>query len=197
MTNRFTSPALAAMTDKQQGLYKLFATGKRAQPGSPFSLVDPDGRLQGPPAAWVLVPGIGHALERLGGAMRYELTLEPRAREIAILLVGHHHQSPFELHAHTRAGKAAGLTDDDLAALADGRPPELRTEQERVVHAAAGQLLRAGTLDEAQYAAAVAVLGPAQLFELVTLIGYYNMLAVQLSVFNLLPPGHGQDDTGA
>jgi 4-carboxymuconolactone decarboxylase len=190
MTNRFTSPAPAEMTPPQQGLYKLFATGKRAQPGNPFSLVDADGRLQGPPAAWVLVPPVGHALEQLGGAMRYELTLEPRAREIAILMVGHRHQSPFELHAHTRAGAAAGLTPADLDALAAGQPPELATELERAVYAAAGHLLAAGTLDEAQYAAAVAVLGTSQLFELVTLVGYYNMLAVQLSVFALLPPGH-------
>jgi 4-carboxymuconolactone decarboxylase len=188
MTKRFTSPAPAEMTERQQALYKLFATGKRAQPGNPFSLVDSDGRLQGPPAAWVLVPPVGHALEQLGGAMRYELSLEPRAREIAILMVGHHHQSPFELHAHTRAGAAAGLTDGDLAALAAGQPPALATGQERAVHTATGHLLAAGTLDEAQYAAAVTVLGTGQLFELVTLVGYYNMLAMQLSVFSLLPP---------
>jgi 4-carboxymuconolactone decarboxylase len=188
MTKRFTSPAPAELTDQQQALYKLFATGKRAQPGSAFSLVDSDGRLQGPPAAWVLVPPVGHALEQLGGAMRYELTLEPRAREIAILMTGHQHRSPFELHAHTRAGAAAGLTPGDLAALAAGQPPGLSTGEERAVYAATRHILDAGTLDEAQYADAVAALGTGPLFELVTMIGYYGMLAVQLSVFALLPP---------
>ena len=189
MTARFTSPGPDEMSPEQQDLYRLFATGRRAQPGSAFSLVDEVGRLQGPPAAWVLVPPVGHALEQLGGAMRYELTLPARAREIAVLLVAHHHKSPFELHAHTRAGAAAGLSPEDLDALAAGQPPALTTEAERVTYAATRRILATGTLDEHEYALAVRELGTGQLFELVTLIGYYAMLAVQLSVFGLLPPG--------
>ncbi len=189
MTGRFTSPAPDEMSAEQQALYRLFATGRRAQPGSAFSLVDEAGRLQGPPAAWVLVPPVGHALEQLGGAMRYELTLPARAREIAILLVAHHHKSPFELHAHTRAGAAAGLSPEDLDALAAGQPPALTTEAERVTYAVTRRILAAGTLDDDEYALAVRELGTGGLFELSTLIGYYAMLAVQLSVFGLLPPG--------
>ena len=193
MTGRFTSPAPDEMSQQQQALYRLFATGRRAQPGSAFSLVDEAGRLQGPPAAWVLVPPVGHALEQLGGAMRYELTLPARAREIAILLVAHHHESPFELHAHTRAGAAAGLSQEDLDALAAGQPPALTTEAERVTYTVTGRILADGTLDDDQYALAVKELGTGGLFELVTLIGYYAMLAVQLSVFALLPPGKPGD----
>jgi 4-carboxymuconolactone decarboxylase len=189
MTGRFTSPAPDEMTEEQQAFYKLFAMGRRAQPGSPFSLVDESGRLQGPPAAWVLVPPVGRPLEQLGGAMRYELTLPARAREIAILMVGHHHQSSFELHAHTRAGAAAGLSAEDLDALAAGQPPALTTEEERVTYAVTRGILTAGTIDADEFARAAGVLGTGRLFELTTLIGYYTMLAIQLSVFGLLPPG--------
>ena len=195
MTKRFTSPAPAEMTEEQQALYKLFATGRRAQPGSPFSLIDESGRLQGPPAAWVLAPPLGRALEQLGGAARYERTLPARASEIAILLVGHHHQSPFELHAHTRAGAAAGLSQADLDALAAGQPPALTTEPERATYAVTRQILATGTLDDGAYTSAVSVLGAEGLFELTTLIGWYTMLAFQLSVFGLLPPG--EPDPGA
>jgi len=177
------------MTEEQRALYKLFATGRRAQPGSAFSLVDEDGRLQGPPAAWVLAPPVGRALEQLGGVVRYELSLPARASEIAILLVAHHRRSPFELYAHTRAGAAAGLSPDDLDALAAGQPPVLTTETERAVYAATARILAAGTLDGEQYAQAVSVLGTGGLLELTTLIGWYTMIAVQLGVFGLLPPG--------
>jgi 4-carboxymuconolactone decarboxylase len=189
MTGRFTSPAPGEMSEEQRALYRLFATGRRAQPGSAFSLIDESGRLQGPPAAWVLVPPFGRALEQLSGAVRYELTLPARANEIAILLVAHHHRSPFELHAHTRAGKAAGLSEEDLGALAAGQPPALTTETERVVYAVTQRLLATGTLDDEEYAQAVAVLGTGGLLELTTIIGWYNMLAIQLSVFGLVPPG--------
>jgi alkylhydroperoxidase family enzyme len=189
MTGRFTSPAPGEMTEEQQALYKLFASGRRAQPGSAFSLVDETGRLTGPPAAWVLVPSFGRALEQLGGAVRYERTLPARASEIAILLVGHHHRSPFEVHAHTRAGAAAGLSQADLDALAAGQPPALTTEEERVIYAVTRQILADGTVNDAEYARAASVLGTAGLFELTTLIGWYTMLAFQLSVFSVLPPG--------
>jgi alkylhydroperoxidase family enzyme len=193
MTKRFTSPAPDEMTEEQLALYKLFATGRRAAPGSPFSLVDESGRLQGPPAAWVLAPPFGRALEQLGGAVRYERTLPERASEIAILLVGHHHRSPFELHAHTRAGAAAGLSPEDLGALAGGQPPALTTAVEQAVYAVTRRILAAGTLDDDEYAQAVSVLGTRRLFELSTLIGWYSMVAVQLSVFGLLPPGEPGD----
>lgn len=188
MTKRFTSPAPDEMTEEQLALYKLFATGKRAQPGTPFSLVDETGRLQGPPAAWVLAPPFGRALEQLGGAVRYERTLSARANEIAILLVAHHHRSPFELHAHTLAGAAAGLSAEDLDALAAGQPPALTTDEERTVYAVTRRLLAVSTLDDDEYAQAVSVLGTGGLLELTTIIGWYAMLAIQLSVFGLLPP---------
>jgi 4-carboxymuconolactone decarboxylase len=189
MTARFTSPVPGEMTEGQLAIYKLFATGRRAQPGNPFSLVDASGRLQGPPAAWVLAPPLGRALEQLGGAVRYELSLPARASEIAILLVAHHHASPFELYAHTRAGAAAGLSPEDLRALAAGQPPALSTDEERITYAVTRAILAAGTLDDEEYAAAVSVLGAAGLFELATLIGWYSMVAVQLAVFGLRPPG--------
>jgi 4-carboxymuconolactone decarboxylase len=50
-------------------------------------------------------------------------------------------------------------------------------------------LVRAGDLDDAQYAGAVAQLGEAGVFELTTLVGYYATLALQLRVFRVgLPP---------
>ena len=193
MTARFTSPAPEEMTEEQQAIYRMFATGRRAQPGSAFSLVDETGRLTGPPAAWVLAPPLGRALEQLGGAVRYERTLPARASEIAILLVAHHHRSPFELHAHTRAGAAAGLSREDLDALAAGQPPALTTETERAIYAVTRRVLAAGALDDDEYAQAVSVLGTGGLFELTTLIGWYSMLAIQLSVFGLVPPGDPGD----
>ncbi len=49
-------------------------------------------------------------------------------------------------------------------------------------------MLRAGDLDDEAYAAGVAGLGEAGLFELVTLVGYYRLAALQLRVFRIDPP---------
>jgi 4-carboxymuconolactone decarboxylase len=178
----------ADMTDEQRSLYEWYATGPRAAPDNPFTLVTEDGRLQGPPAVWILSPAFGQALQKIGGAVRFGSSLPWRAQEIAILLVGHHHDSAFELYAHRRAGAAAGLTDADLAALADGKEPTSPSEIESCCFRTTRRILEHGTLDDESYASAAATLGAAGLFELVTVVGYYNMVAWQLAVFDVRPP---------
>jgi 4-carboxymuconolactone decarboxylase len=182
---------LADMTAQQREFYDKYATGVRAGPGSTFPLVDTDGYLIGPPAVWVLSQPLGLALERFGYAIRYELSLSRRAQEIAILMVAQHRQSEFERFAHAQAGLAAGLTEDDLAALAAAKPPGLDTEEERAVFETTRRILDTGQLDERAYQAAADVLTAPRLFELVTLLGYYLMLATQLSVFDIQPPSAG------
>jgi len=177
----------AAMTDDQRSLYEQFASGRRAAPDSPFSLVGPDGRLQGPPAVWMLSPRFGLALQHVGGAVRFGSQLPARACEIAILLVAHHQHSPFELYAHRLAGAAAGLSEADLAALADGSLPSSASDVEAAVFRTTRALLATGTLTEEEFAGAVAVLGEGGLFELVTIAGWYTMVAWQLAVFDVRP----------
>jgi 4-carboxymuconolactone decarboxylase len=180
---------LTDMTAQQREFYDKYATGVRAAAGSTFPLVDAEGHLMGPPAVWVLSQPLGLALERFGYAIRYELSLSRRAQEIAILMVAQHRQSEFERFAHAQAGLRAGLTEADLAALAAGKPPDLAGDEERSVYEATRRILDTGSLDDTAYQAAADVLTAPRLFELVTLIGYYLMLASQLSVFGIQPPG--------
>jgi 4-carboxymuconolactone decarboxylase len=191
VTARVPHLELADMTAQQREFYDKYATGVRAGPGTTFPLVDSEGHLLGPPAVWVLSQPLGLALERFGYAIRYELTLSRRAQEMAILMVAQHRQSEFERFAHAQAGLKAGLTEEDLAALAAGHAPTLRTGEEQVVYQATRRILDSGTLTAAEYEDYGATLPVPQLFELVTLIGYYLMLATQLSVFDIQPPTAG------
>jgi alkylhydroperoxidase family enzyme len=176
------------MTPEQVEVYGRFTGGKRAAPGASFSLLHPDGGLIGPPNAWLLSPPLARVFERVGWTMRYDLELSDRACEIAILLVAFHRDSPFELYAHRRAGRAAGLTDAEIEGLATRTPPAFHSDEERQVFATTQAILDRRTLDDEEYAAAVAVLGKRGLFELVALVGYYDQVATQLAVFGVLPP---------
>jgi len=176
-------------TPEKAEIYAKFTSGKRAAPGSPFSLVHPDGGLIGPPSTWLLSPPLARVFEQAGGAMRFELQLSDRAREIALLLHAFHRDCAFEIHAHRRAGRAAGLTDDEIEGLATRTAPDFRSEEERSVFETTIALLDRRTLDDAEYAAAVDVLGERTLFELVSLVGYYDMVATQMSVFRVEVPG--------
>jgi 4-carboxymuconolactone decarboxylase len=188
VTARVPHLELADMTAQQREFYDKYATGVRARPEAAFPLVDSGGHLMGPPAVWVLSQPLGLALERFGYAIRYELTLSRRSQEMAILMVAEHRHSEFERFAHAQAALRAGLSQADLAALAAGEAPVLRTDEERCVYEATRRILDSGTLTATEYEEYAATLRVPQLFELVTLIGYYLMLATQLSVFDIQPP---------
>jgi 4-carboxymuconolactone decarboxylase len=181
---RFEPSALDAA---QRSLYDAIAGGRRAHGPQLFRLADADGRLEGPFNAFLLQPRLGSALQALGASVRYDTRLDDRCREIAILVVAVHWRSDFEWYAHEAVGRAAGLDDAELAALREGRHAEL-AGRESVVARTAAALVARGDLDDAEYREAVDCIGPAGLFELLTLVGYYATLALQLRVFRVPAP---------
>ena len=189
MTSGARIPKLApsALDAEQRSLYDAIAGGRRAQGPQLFRLADADGRLEGPFNAFLLQPRLGSALQALGASVRYDTGLDDRCREIAILVVAAHWRSDFEWYAHEAVGRAAGLGDAVLAALHEGRHAEL-AGRESVVARTAAALVTRGDLDDAEYGEAVGHLGPAGLFELLTLVGYYATLALQLRVFRVPAP---------
>ena len=198
MTSGARLPKLepSALDAEQRSLYDAIAGGRRAQGPQLFRLADADGRLEGPFNAFLLQPRLGSALQALGASVRYDTGLDDRCREIAILIVAAHWRSDFEWHAHEAVGRAAGLGDAELAALREGRHAEL-AGRESVVARTAAALVTRGDLDDAEYGEAVGHLGPAGLFELLTLIGYYATLALQLRVFRVPAPGSPAADSPA
>jgi 4-carboxymuconolactone decarboxylase len=172
----------------QQHLYATMTGGPRGGSNQPFRLVDDTGALTGPFNAMLQQPAVGEALQALGAALRYQGRLPDRARELAILIVAAHWQCEFEQFAHEAAGRRAGLSDADLAAIRAGQEPDLADPAERALVRAAWTLARTGDLTDEQYTAAEAELGAAGLFELTTLAGYYATLALQLRVFRVGVP---------
>ncbi|MGO2111081.1 MAG: carboxymuconolactone decarboxylase family protein [Pseudoclavibacter sp.] len=179
------------MTDEQREIYGKFTGGKRTSSTSAFSLVHPEGGLIGPPNAWLLSPPLARIYEQAGGAMRFALTLTDRCREMALLLHAFHRDSEFELYAHRLAGRAAGLSDDEIEGLASRSEPAFETDAERATFDVTIALLDRQTLDDDEYSSAVEVLGTRALFELVALVGYYDMIATQLAVFGVRAPVPG------
>lgn len=173
---------------ERRALYDRILAGPRS--GSPaFPLVDDRGGLQGPLNAWLLNTELGAAFDVVGAAIRFGLTLPPRARELVIFAVAHYYRCPFELYAHRRIGAAAGLSEQEIEQLARGEKPALESEPERVALETAKSLLATGDLADDEYARAVASFGEDGLFEILSLVGWYTLLALQLNVFRVPPAG--------
>jgi 4-carboxymuconolactone decarboxylase len=181
-----------ALDDEQRALYHDVLNGPRSQGPQSFALCDAEGRLEGPFNAMLLSPRLGDALQAVGARVRYSAQLGDRARELAILAVGYAWRSDFEIYAHERVARAAGLTDAELAAVRDGRHDELADPGERLVATLAHALATRSDLTEDEYLAGRAALGDRGLFELTTLVGYYATLALQLRVFRVPAPA-GED----
>jgi alkylhydroperoxidase family enzyme len=184
---RIPKLAPSSLDGEQRSLYDAIAGGRRAQGPQLFRLTDSEGCLEGPFNAFLLQPRLGSALQALGSSVRYDTGLDDRCREIAILVVAAHWRSDFEWYAHEAVGRSAGLGDAELAAIRDGRHDAL-TGREAVVARTVAALVDRADLDEAEYREAVGQVGVEGLFELLTLVGYYATLALQLRVFRVPAP---------
>jgi len=177
----------SSLDDEQRSLYQAIAGGRRAQGPQLFRLADSEGCLEGPFNAFLLQPRLGSALQALGSSVRYDTGLDDRCREIAILVVAAHWRSGFEWYAHEAVGRSVGLGDLEMAAVRTGHHAAL-AGREAVVARTVAALVARGDLDDAEYREAVGQVGAAGLFELLTLVGYYATLALQLRVFRVPAP---------
>lgn len=189
-TPRIPKLAPEELTPAQREVYDAIAGGPRAQGPQLFRLTDDRGGLEGPFNAFLLQPGLGLALQELGAAVRYRTSLSDREREIAILVVATVQDSAFERHAHEALGRHLGLSDAEVEALRGDAAAlgDTFTGTELVVAETTHALSSRGDLDDAEHAAAQEALGDQGLFELLTLVGYYGTLALQLRVFRVGAP---------
>lgn len=189
---RFQAPLPTELDPAQRAVHDAIAGGPRAGSARVLPLADDDGRLLGPFGPMLLSPAVGGALQELGARLRYGTALSDRARELVILLVAAHEDSAFERYAHDLLGRQVGLTETELAELGRAQVPPLDDPHERAATEVVQALLLRGDLDDDEFAAAHDSLGTAVLFELMTLVGYYRTLALQLRVLRIgVPPGAG------
>ena len=186
---RLEQLTLDILDDEQRELYDTLV-GARTGSTLPGRIVDEDGNFQGPFNAMLHYPAIGLPLQDLGAMLRFRGLLSPRARELVILTTAAAWESEFEWSAHVRIGKHIGLTDDEIAAVRVSGPLALDDPEEQAAVDAARAITTRGDLDDDEYVRAQDALGDRMLIEVLTLVGYYALLALQMRVHRVpLPEG--------
>jgi 4-carboxymuconolactone decarboxylase len=147
-------------------------------------LIDTEGTLHGPFAGFLLSPSVGEALQELGVTIRFAGTLTPRMREIATIAVASRLKCSYMLRAHTALATSAGLSADEVAAITrmDGTLLSDRAEAECLSFTCA---LLDGDVGDDLWHRVLPVLEKSHIFELVVVVGYYSLLALQLRVFRV------------
>jgi alkylhydroperoxidase family enzyme len=121
-------------------------------------------------------PAIADGWLRLGSAVRFNSELDDATRELAICLVARTTGAEYEWRAHRRIALEQGFSEAALDSILDWRKGEF-DERQRAVLALTEELTRNVAVQDATFDAAKAQLSPRQVMELVTTVGYYNMVA--------------------
>ncbi|WAC93492.1 carboxymuconolactone decarboxylase family protein [Mycobacterium sp. Aquia_213] len=113
-------------------------------------------------------------------------TFSARMREVIVLRVAHLQGSAYELAQHVRLGRAAGLTEQQLDALATGDLDGTGfSADERAALDVVTELCTTHHLSDDSFAAARAVFGDAALTELLMIVSCYYGLALVLNAADL------------
>ncbi|MGI9426546.1 MAG: carboxymuconolactone decarboxylase family protein [Hyphomicrobiaceae bacterium] len=121
-------------------------------------------------------PNAARAFQGLGRFIRFESALDPRLRELAILMVGYLTRSPYEYSHHIKIGRDFGVSDDDIRGLiaeAEGQPSSLEPLAKTVLTAAI-EMTRAGAVAPETFAALENELDREHLMDLIITIAFYN-----------------------
>ncbi|HEV8015406.1 MAG TPA: hypothetical protein VGP48_07715 [Stellaceae bacterium] len=144
--------------------------------------------LGGPFAVWLRMPGIGPKIVDLFVTHRRQGKLDKRLFELMTLVVIRHWSAQFAWWAHSRRSKELGIDAQVIDAIAHHQPPKITRDDEKLVFDVTTEIMTNQRLSEATYARAKALLGEGVLIELIFAIGFYNMVGITLSSFEVATP---------
>tara|TARA_A100001011_G_C14264483_1_gene824029 strand:- start:519 stop:1154 length:636 start_codon:yes stop_codon:yes gene_type:complete len=192
MINQIRIPRLdvSSLTPKQNTLVRSIINGKRGagRPLSEFTLSD--NSLRGPFNPWLQIPETGEHIQKLGESIRYNSSLPPTLRELAIITVAAYWEAQYEWWAHAQIAKKEGLASEVIEAVKAGIiPPEAEHGVQAVVNFVR-ETLHDHEVTDTTYQAVQKQLGNPGVVDLVTLIGYYCLVSATLNIFKVpLPDG--------
>lgn len=123
----------------------------------------------------------------LGGAFLAKGVLPARERELVILRVGWNCRSVYEFGQHTLIGREAGLTDEEIAALATTRAAGPWSTEDEALIALADEICADDCASAVTFAALRRRWNDAELVELVALVGFYRMVSGFLNTMGVEP----------
>lgn len=129
-------------------------------------------------------PALAKVFLRFNNYQLFKGTLPDRLRELAILRVAQVRQSPYEYGEHVRIALGAGITPDEVDAVARGN--EGFEGDDLLVLEATDELLADHRMPET-WDRLLAAVGKHQAIELIFVVGTYSMLATAFETWGLPP----------
>lgn len=129
-------------------------------------------------------PSVGHALHKLGLALRFESELALHLKEAAILAVAAAIDCDIEFTIHEKIARELGVSDGDIEAIRSDLGA-IQDVQVRKVCELSLRLLQDEKLSDDEFQGAIEMLTVRELMELIALVGYYRLIAHIMTHFEL------------
>ncbi|MGE5523736.1 MAG: carboxymuconolactone decarboxylase family protein [Rhodospirillaceae bacterium] len=150
----------------------------------------PRGELRGPVIPLLRSPDLASAIQKVGEYLRYRTPVERRLAEMATLMAARHWTQQYEWNSHYQHAMKAGLSPAVADAIAEGRRPTGMRADEETLYDMLTEALQNKSVCDATYARAIAQFGEQQVIDMLSITGYYAMLALILNVARkALPEG--------
>ena len=142
----------------------------------------------GPGSVMLNAPEVAQRALGLALYLRTDTSLEPRIRELAMLLTARENDCQFIWNAHAPPARRAGLRDEIVDALRERRELPNPSADEIAVVNYGREFFRTRKVSQAAFDAAVSHFGVPGVTELTTLMGCYTMLAFNVNAFGVELP---------
>jgi len=167
----------------QRRLYDAVLASPRGRGGARRLVQRDDGSLTGPFDAWLRSPVLGEHLERVGMALRTDTVLPAAVRETAGLVVARAWGADFEWWVHGLVARREGVPEAAIEAIGQGRRPVFEDAACQAAHDVAHELVERRRVADPTLERARGVLGERALVEVVTLVGFYQLVSGILESF--------------
>src|SRR5580698_292217 len=168
--DRFQPLTYEQMTPEQRKMTDI-AVAQRGTGGSfNISVRDPDG---------------GQLFFDMGDRVRFHMSVPDKLKELAIILTARYWAAQFEWLAHRQAAVQAGLSEDKVKAIAEGRRPVGMSAEEESVYNFITELFKTRRVSDETFAAAKKVVGERGIVDLLASAGFYQIVSMFMNVDRL------------
>ncbi len=151
------------------------------------AIIQSRGQITGPFPTLLHSPEVAGRVAHLGAYLRFESTLPPADKELAILTAAREFDCNYEWAAHVILARKAGVHEEAITIVANQGPLGTLTADEALVIQYGRELFRKHQVSETTFQAAKARYGEQGLVELTATMGYYGMIACVLNAFAVEP----------
>ncbi len=150
-------------------------------------IAGPRGAVLGPFIPLLRSPVLADRLQKVGEYLRYQSALETRINEFVMLVVARQWTQQFEWCMHYPLALKAGVKQEVLDALAQGRRPAGMADDEELAYDVCEELVRTHGLSDATYERAAQRFGERGLVDMLGLVGYFTTVSMVMNVARTPP----------